>query len=357
MTHKRKVAVLGSTGLVGQHFVRMLDGHPDFKIAMLAGSERSAGHVYAEVVDWAADGEIPLNTGKTVVQPTSVETVVASGAEVVFSALPASIAGPLETALRGRGLFIFTNASSHRADPDVPVVIPEINPDHLELAARQKRAHGGFIVADSNCSTSGLALLLAPLRPLGIRSVVVTTFQAISGAGRRGLAAMDIAANCIPFIPNEEEKLGREPGRILGTLDQNGIHLWPVPVRANCCRVPVRDGHLLSVSVEFDRAVEERAAAEALTAFRGLPQEWNLPSAPAQPVIVRTEEARPQPVLDAWAGSPERARGMAVTAGRLRSRDCFLDLFGLVHNTVRGAAGTCLLTAELALKQSLLDTK
>jgi aspartate-semialdehyde dehydrogenase len=355
MTNRTKVAVLGSTGLVGQHFVRMLDGHPDFEIVELAGSERSAGHAYADIVDWAAGGNIPVQAGKTVVQPTSVDTIAASGAKVVFSALPAAAAGTLESALRDRGLFIFTNASSHRNDPDVPVVIPEINPDHLELAARQKKARGGFIAADSNCSTAGLALLLAPLRPLGIRSVVITTFQAISGAGRRGLAAMDITGNCVPFIRNEEEKLGREPGRILGTLENDGIAPWDVPVRANCCRVPVRDGHLLSVSVEFDKPVTEKAAADALSGFRGLPQKWNLPSAPAQPVIVRTEEARPQPILDAWAGSPERARGMAVTAGRLRARGHFLDLFGLVHNTVRGAAGTCLLTAELALKQGLLD--
>ncbi|MHB8055512.1 MAG: aspartate-semialdehyde dehydrogenase [Candidatus Aminicenantales bacterium] len=357
MDKKIKVAVLGSTGLVGQHFVRMLGGHPDFEIAVLAGSERSAGHPYADVVEWAAGGDIPAQAGNSVVQPTSVETIAASGADIAFSALPASTAGPLETALRDRGLFVFTNASSHRNDTDVPIVIPEINPGHLELAARQKKAHGGFIAADSNCSTAGLTLLLAPLRPLGIRAVVVTTFQAISGAGRRGLAAMDITGNCVPFIRDEEEKLGREPGRILGALESDGIRSWDVPVRANCCRVPVRDGHLLSVSVEFDEAADEKAAAEALAGFRGLPQKWNLPSAPAQPIIVRTEESRPQPVLDAWAGSPERTRGMAVTAGRLRARGRHLDLFGLVHNAVRGAAGMCLLTAELAAKQGLLDKK
>lgn len=357
MTQKKKAAVLGATGLVGQHFVRMLENHPDFELALLAGSERSAGQAYANAVDWAAGGEIPVRAASAVVAPTSVEAVAASGAEVVFSALPASAAGPLEAALRDRGLFIFTNASSHRNDPDVPIVIPEINPDHLELAARRKNAGGGFIVADSNCSTAGLVLLLAPLRAFGIRSVLVTTFQAISGAGRRGLAAMDIAGNCVPFIRNEEEKLGREPGRILGTVVENGIASWEMPVRANCCRVPVRDGHLLSVSVEFEAAVSEKDAAAALAGFQGLPQKLELPSAPVRPVIVRTEEARPQPILDAWAGSPERARGMAVTAGRLRPRGRSLDLFGLVHNTVRGAAGTCLLTAELALKQGLLNSK
>jgi len=354
---KYKVAVLGSTGLVGQHFVRMLDGHPYFEIALLAGSERSAGHPYADAVDWAAGGDIPTRPNKIVVQPASLETIAGSGAKIIFSALPAATAGPLETALQDRGFFVFTNASSHRTDPDVPVVIPEINPDHLELAAAREKARGGFIVADSNCSTAGLALLLAPLRPFGIRSVAVTTFQAISGAGRRGLPAMDITGNVFPFIRDEEEKLGREPGLIFGTLIKNRIKPWPVSIRANCCRVPVRDGHLLSVSVEFEKAVGETTAADALASFRGKPQDMRLPSAPERPVIVQAGETRPQPVLDVWAGRPERARGMAVTAGRLRSRGRHLDFFGLVHNTVRGAAGTCLLTAELASKQGLLDTK
>ena len=352
--NKYPVAVLGATGLVGQHFVRMLEGHPDFEIALLAGSERSTGRPYAAAVEWTAGGDLPSQAGKTTVQPASVEAVIASGARVVFSALPASAAGAAEDALQSRGLAVFTNASARRGDPDVPVVVPEINPDHLVRAARRKTNRGGFIAADSNCSTAGLALLLAPLRPFGIRSVTVTTFQAISGAGRRGLAAMDIAGNCVPFIRGEEEKLAREPGRIFGTLEADGFIPWPVPVRASCCRVPVREGHLLSVSVEFEGAVGEDAAAEALASFRGLPQEMGLPSAPERPVIVRTEDNRPQPALDVWAGTPARARGMAVTAGRLRSRGRILDLFGLVHNTVRGAAGACLLTAELAARQGLL---
>jgi len=352
---KRKVAVLGCTGLVGQQFIRMLDRHPNFEIVSLTGSERSAGQAYKDVVAWAAGGEIPSKAGQTTIAATTVESIASSGTEIVFSALPASAAGALETDLRDRGLFVFTNASAHRTDSDVPIVIPEINSEHLELAVRQKKRHGGFIVADSNCCTAGLALLLAPLQPFGIRSVAVTTFQAISGAGRRGLAAMDIAGNCIPFIRNEEAKLGSESGRILGGLNDDGIQNWDVPIRANCCRVPVREGHLLSVSVEFETEMDESTAARALAAFRGCPQEWSLPSAPEHPLIVRTEEDRPQPILDVWAGTPEPARGMAVTAGRLRSRGRILDLFGLVHNTIRGAAGTCLLTAETALHQGLLD--
>ncbi|MBN1938807.1 MAG: aspartate-semialdehyde dehydrogenase, partial [Candidatus Aminicenantes bacterium] len=187
--------------------------------------------------------------------------------------------------------------------------------------------------------------------------VAVNTFQAISGAGRRGLSAMEIEGNCIPFIRNEEEKLGRESNRILGTVGPEGIEPWPVPVRANCCRVPVREGHLLSVSAEFEEPLDEQSAARALAGFHGRPQRERLPSAPEFPIVVRKEDNRPQPILDAWAGTPARARGMAVTVGRLRMRGRTLDLFGLVHNTVRGAAGMCLLSAELALKDGLLSGK
>lgn len=352
---RNRVAVLGATGIVGQHFVRMLERHPDFEIVCLAGSERTAGRVYAEAVEWAAGGDVPDAAAGAVIQPASPEAVASSGARLVFSALPPPVAGPLEAALREEGLAVFTNASAHRADPDVPILVPEVNPDHLELAARQKRALGGFISAGSNCVTSGLALILAPLVPFGLRSVALTTFQAISGAGRRGLAAMDISGNCIPFIRNEEEKIGREANRVLGTVGPRGIEDRPVPVRARCCRVPVRDGHLLSLTAEFEGPVDGEAAARALADFRGRPQREKLPSAPVRPVIVRREEDRPQPVLDAWAGSPARARGMAVTVGRIRSRGPYLELFGLVHNIVRGAAGTCLLGAELALRRGLID--
>ncbi len=351
----KKTAVLGSTGLVGQQFVRMLAGHPDFSITLLAGSDRSAGQPYAEGVEWTAPGDIPVEFAETVVGPATLEAILASGARVVFSALPPAAAGPLESALRDNGLFVFTNATAHRADPDVPILIPEVNPEHLELAARQKKIHGGFIAADSNCVTAGLALILAPLIPFGLRSVALTTFQAVSGAGRRGLAAMDIAGNCIPFIRNEEEKLGREANRILGTIGPEGVAPSPIPIRASCCRVPVREGHLLSIAAEFEEPLDEQTAGRALAGFRGRPQRENLASAPEHPIIVRKEENRPQPILDAWAGTPARAQGMAVTVGRLRARGRTLDLFGLVHNTVRGAAGMCLLGAELALREGLLD--
>ncbi len=352
--NKIRVAVMGCTGLVGQQFIRLLDGHPDFELVAATASGRSAGRPYAEVMSWTAGGGLPDAAGELVVSETNLGAVLAAEPRVVFSALPASLAGPIESELRERGLRVFTNASAHRMDPDVPVIIPEINPGHFDLARRQLGGGRGFIVANSNCSTSGLVLALKPLERFGIGEVVVTTFQSISGAGRRGLAAMDISGNVIPFIRHEEEKIARESKRILGALGVAGIIPAPFEVQATCCRVPVREGHLMSVLVRFEKEVSAAAAAEALAGFRGLPQEFGLPTAPARPIVVRDEEDRPQPALDVWAGSPGRARGMAVTVGRVRAQAGGLSLVLLVHNTVRGAAGTCILSAELAVRENLV---
>ena len=351
---KIKAAVMGCTGLVGQQFVRLLDGHPYFELAAITASGRSAGRPYGESMSWAGGGDGPGPAGTMIVRETNLEAVLAAGPRVVFSALPPAAAQPIEPALRERGLRVFTNASAHRLDADVPVLIPELNPGHLDLARRQLERSGGFIAANSNCSTSGLAMALKPLQEFGIQDVTVTTFQSISGAGRRGLAAMDIAGNVIPLIRNEEEKMIRETKRILGRLDGPEVVPAPFEVRATCCRVPVREGHLMSVVVRFEREVSAASAKEALAGFRGLPQEAGLPTAPERPLIVRDEEDRPQPALDAWAGSPERARGMAVTNGRVRPAAGLLSFVLLVHNTVRGAAGTCVLAAELAVREKLL---
>jgi aspartate-semialdehyde dehydrogenase len=352
--NKIRVAVLGCTGLVGQQFVRLLDGHPEFELAAITASSRSAGRPYAEVVAWSGGGELPEASGRLVVRETNLEAVLAAEPRIVFSALPAGLAGPIESGLRESGIRVFTNAAAHRMDADVPVVIPEINPGHLDLARRQLAVGGGFIVANSNCSTSGLVLVLKPLERFGIREVVVTTFQSISGAGRRGLAAMDIAGNVIPFIRQEEEKMSRESKRILGGIDRQGLVPAAFEARVTCCRVPVREGHLMSVVIGFEREVSAAAATEALASFRGVPQELGLPTAPERPVIVRPEEDRPQPALDVWAGSPARARGMAVSVGRVRAQAGAIALVALVHNTVRGAAGTCVLAAELAVREKLV---
>ncbi|OGD22159.1 MAG: aspartate-semialdehyde dehydrogenase [Candidatus Aminicenantes bacterium RBG_16_63_16] len=350
---KIMVVVMGGTGLVGQQFVRLLDGHPYFELAAITASGRSAGRSYGQAMPWAVGGDIPERAARLEVLDTSLETVMSRAPDIVFSALPAAAAEGIEPALRERGVRVFSNAGCRRQDADVPVLIPEINPGHLELARRQQARYGGFIVTNSNCSTSGLALVLKPLEKFGLREVTVTTFQSISGAGRRGLASFDIAGNVIPWIKNEEEKMERESRKILGELTADGIRPASFPVSATCCRVPVREGHLMSVSVRFANGAGAADVAEALAAFRGVPQGLGLPTAPEQPIIVRPEEDRPQPALDAWAGRPERARGMAVSVGRIREKDGVLSLILLVHNTVRGAAGACVLGAELAAAEKL----
>lgn len=352
---KIRVAVLGATGLVGQRFVALLADHPWFEIAALTASARSAGKAYGAAVDWALDGEIPVPTAGMPLLPAAARPLAEAGVRVAFSALPAAVAGPVEAGLRDAGLAVFSNASAHRMDPDVPILVPEANAAHLELARGQRARHGGFIVANSNCTTAGLVLPLAALAPFGIGSVVATSFQAISGAGRRGLAAYDIAGNVVPFIRDEEDKLERESRKILGRLSEDAVEPAPFAVYASCARVPVRDGHLLSLAVELDRTVEEEQARAALAAFRGIPQEQDLPSAPSVPLVVRTEQNRPQPLADAEAGSPARARGMAVTVGRVRRSGRILNVFALVHNTIRGAAGASVLNAELAVRYGLIE--
>ena len=353
---KLKVAVMGCTGLVGQQFIRMLNNHPFFKVQALSSSARSAGKKYGESLSWAAGGEIPEAIREMEILETSVESILKAEAKIIFSAVPTSLAENIESILRGHGLFIFSNASAHRLDEDVPILIPDVNSDHLEIVRSQLSRAKGFIITNSNCSTSGLVMVLKPLESFGIKSVSVTTFQSISGAGRRGLSAMDIAANIIPFIKNEEEKMERESKKILGKFEGSRIVERDFELNTSCCRVPVREGHLMSVVIELEEDVDVRTVENALSLFRGIPQEMKLPTAPEFPLVVRHEEDRPQPVLDVYAGSPERARGMAVTVGRIRKKGRFLNLILLVHNTIRGAAGTCILNAELALMKSFIHS-
>lgn len=349
-----KAAVLGSTGLVGQHFVRMLERHPWCEIALLTASERSAGRRYGDAVSWEAGGALPLEARELEIAETSVEACLASRVRVAFSALPAEVADGIETQLRDAGVFVFSNASAHRMDAGVPIVIPEINPDHLALACAQRNGKRGFIAANSNCSTAGLALVLAALTRFGIKSVTVSTYQAVSGAGRRGLPAMSILGSAVPFIPGEEEKIEQETRRILGRLDGGTIVDRELDIAASACRIPVREGHLESVVVELESPVTPADVAKALADYRALPQELELPSAPRFPIVVRVEPDRPQPALDILAGEPGSAAGMAVSVGRLRRKGKGVGLFLLVNNLVRGAAGTCVLSFELALKKGYL---
>ncbi len=350
-----KVGVLGCTGLAGQQFIRLLEGHPYFELVAPAASQRSAGKAYGEAVSWVLDSDVPPSARPLEVLETNIDRLLGTGARVFFSALPAPAAGSLEAVLREKGCFVFTNASAHRTDEDVPILVPEVNPEHLSLATSQSSRWGGAIVAGPNCATAGLVMSLKPLESRGLRRVSVTTFQAVSGAGRRGLAALDIGGNVIPFIRNEEEKIGSETRKILGRAERGTVVPLPLDISASCCRVPVRDGHLLSVEVEFREVPDRDLILSDIGGFRGLPQELSLPTAPKRPLVLRAEEDRPQPVLDAWAGSPERARGMAVTVGRLRFRGLALSFFALAHNTVRGAAGTCLLNAEMAFAEGLIS--
>ena len=351
MAEKIPVGVVGATGMVGQQFVRLLQHHPWFEITALTGSERSAGKPYGEACTWVVPGEMPLARRETIVQPTTPEIEC----RVVFSALPGDVAGPIEEELAAAGFAVFSKAASHRMDPDVPLLLTEVNAGHLPLIHRQRRERGwhrGFIVTDPNCSTVALAMALKPLHDrFGVMEVMVTTMQALSGAGYPGVSGLDLLDNVVPYIRNEEEKMETEPLKILGRLEGEQIRPAEFAISAQCNRVNVRDGHLEAISVRLSRKVSAEEIVEAWQTFQGLPQELGLPSAPDRPIIVRLEEDRPQPRLDRDAGE-----GMAVTVGRLRH--CPLlgwKFVALVHNTVRGAAGTSILDAELMRVQGYLE--
>jgi len=350
MNAKIPVGVLGATGMVGQQFVRLLQGHPWFEITVLTGSQRSAGKPYAEACNWIVPGEIPPGLRGEVIQPTTPEL----DCQVVFSALPNRVAGLLEEELAAAGFAVFSKASSHRMDADVPLLTLEVNADHLALVHVQRQQRGwdrGFIVTDPNCSTIGLVMALKPLYDrFGVDEVMVTTMQALSGAGYPGVSGLDVVDNVVPYIGSEEEKMEAEPLKILGRLEREAIHPADFPISAQCNRVNVFDGHLEAISVRLSQEASAEEIVEAWQTFQGLPQKLGLPSAPEHPIIVRPERDRPQPRLDRDAGN-----GMAVTVGRLRP--CPLlgwKFLALVHNTVRGAAGTAILDAELMNVQGYL---
>ena len=347
---KIQVGILGATGMVGQRFVQLLAGHPWFEIAALAASERSAGRPYGEACRWVVPGEMPPSLGEMVVRECRPNLPC----RLVFSALPAEAAGPIEEEFAAAGYAVSSNARSHRLDPDVPLLIPEVNPDHLGLLEVQRRRRGwkGFIVTSPNCSTTQLVLALKPLwDEFKIVAVNVATMQALSGAGYPGVPSLDILDNVVPYIPGEEEKLEREPLKLLGQLEGEAIKEAELAISAQCHRVPTRDGHLEAVSVKLGRRASREEVVEALRNFRGLPQELELPSAPTRPIVVREEADRPQPRLDRDEGG-----GMSVVVGRVR--ECpVLDYKFLVlgHNTVRGAAGGAILNAELLVAQGYLN--
>ncbi len=345
---KLGVAVLGATGAVGQKFVRLLADHPWFQVTELVASERRAGQRYADSVSWKQETELPREAGEIPLKSLSDPLE----SRLLFSGLDSSVAGEAESAYAAAGHLVVSNARNHRMDPDVPLVIPEINADHLSLLRSQKTwDSGGGIVTNSNCSTMFLTMALAPLHhSFGVQAVQVTTMQAISGAGYPGVPSMDILGNVIPFISGEEDKLETEPRKILGTLSGSDIAHAGFGVSATCTRVPVFDGHLESVSVLLRDDTAPQEAEEAMRAWRGPEAMTALPSAPESPLEVMTEPDRPQPARDVW-----RQSGMAAQVGRIRP--CPLQTLRFVvlgHNTVRGAAGAAILNAESMVAMDLL---
>jgi aspartate-semialdehyde dehydrogenase len=338
---KIDVGILGATGMVGQHFIKFLDGHPLFRLAWLGASERSAGKRYTEAAKWHLGGHVP----EAVAGLTVEEAKPGNAPQIVFSAMDASVATEIEQAFAQAGHTVVSNSRNHRMDRDVPLIVPEINADHLKLIPGQQshRQWKGQIVTNPNCSTIVLTMALAPLKRFGITRIVVTTMQAVSGAGYPGVPSMDILGNVVPYIGNEEEKMQQETQKILGEF--SGDHIAPLAakVSAHCNRVAVVDGHTITVSVEFSSKPSEADLRNAFETFRGVPQERKLPSAPCRAVEYMTEPDRPQPRKDA-----ERERGMGTFVGRLRPCPVFDWKFvALSHNTIRGAAGAAVLNAEL----------
>lgn len=350
MGKKFRVGILGATGVVGQRFVQLLQNHPQFEITALAASDRSQGKSYEQACSWRLPGEMPESVKQIIVQPPAPPL----DCEFVFSSLPTDVAKQAEEDFARAGYPVISNSSPHRMVPDVPLLIPEVNPEHLELidAQRTNRDYNrGFIVTNPNCSAIAVVMALAPLHAkFGVTSCIVTTMQALSGAGYPGVASLDATDNVIPFIGGEEEKVEAETRKILGTVSQGEILDADMQVSAQCNRVNVSDGHMASIRVSLSKKASLDEVREALSSFRSVPQDLQLHSAPAKPVIVRSEIDRPQPRLDRDAGN-----GMSVTVGRIMPDSVFdFRFMALGHNTIRGAAGAAILNAELLVAKVYL---
>ena len=348
MQPRIEVGILGATGMVGQHFIKFLQGHPWFDLTWVGASDRSAGKKYRDAMTWH------LGVAPEAVANLTVEDCKPGNApRLLFSAMDASVATEIERAFAQAGHIVVSNSRNHRMERDVPLLVPEINPDHLKLIPGQQRARGwqGQIVTNPNCSTVVLTMALGPLKQFGITKIVATTLQAISGAGYPGVASMDVMGNVIPYIGMEEEKMEMETQKILGKLAGDYIDPLPAKMSAHCNRVPVVDGHTVTVSIELSAKPAEAELRRAIESYSSVPQQRELPSAPKRPVIYMTEPNRPQPRKDA-----ERERGMAAFVGRLRPCPVLDYKFvALGHNTIRGAAGAAVLNAELMHSEGMLD--
>ncbi|WP_457591865.1 aspartate-semialdehyde dehydrogenase [Geoglobus sp.] len=343
---KYKVAVLGATGMVGQKFIQLLDSHPWFRISALIASERRVGKIYGEEVDWVVSQDVPEAVRDMEMLPMDPKTV---DADIVFSALPSDVAREVEARFAAEGFVVASNASAYRMEEDVPLVIPEVNPEHLGLIEVQKRNRGwdGFIVTNPNCTTIVLVITLKPLMELGLKEVNVASMQALSGAGYPGVPSLAITDNVIPFIRGEEDKVETEPLKLLGRFDGEKVGFADLRVSASCHRVPVIDGHTEAVFARFDGRVDVEDVIEAFNSLRPID---GLPTSPEKVIIVRDEPDRPQPRLDRDAGN-----GMSVVVGRVRKDgENGVKYIAMGHNTVRGAAGASILNAELMIKEKLI---
>jgi aspartate-semialdehyde dehydrogenase len=356
MSAKVHVAVLGATGAVGQRFIQLLANHPTFEIAALTASDRSEGKRYADAANWIIEGDVPATLRGTTLLPTNPEAVLraAPAVKAVFSALPNESAQAAEPAFAQAGMIVFSNASYYRMAEDVPLVIPEVNGDHLALLKHQQQARGwaGGIICNTNCTVSGPAITLRALRDtFGIQRVFCVSMQAASGAGYPGVPSLDLIDNVVPFIKGEEEKLEAEARKLLGAVSATGIQPATFALSAHCNRVPVIDGHMVTMSVETERPVTPEAAAQAMREYR-CEAVAGLHTAPDYPIVVRDEANRPQPRRDRMAGM-----GMSIVAGRVRSEPLFgengVKFMTLSHNTLRGAAGGSVLNAELLWRMGL----
>lgn len=350
MNQKIPVGILGATGTVGQRFIQVLDQHPWFEVAWLAASDRSAGKLYSEATKWRLNTPLPEKIANMRVSSAMPDT---GTPKVVFAAMDATAAREIEPLFAAAGHAVISNSSAFRMHDDVPLVLPEVNADHLPLLKTQQwyKNNGGFMVTNSNCSTMGLVLALAPLhRRFGIEKIFVVTMQAVSGAGYPGVPSLDILGNVIPYIAGEEPKMETETRKLLGALNGASITPADIAVSAHCNRVAVEDGHTESVSIKLSKPAQAEEIIAAWNEFRCLPQKLKLPTAPEQPVYYESAPDRPQPRLDV-----NRGRGMSSVAGRLRPCNIFDWRFTVLsHNVIRGAAGAAVLNGELLYAQGYL---
>ena len=349
---KRKVCVLGATGTVGQRFLSLLENHPWFEVVEITASERSAGKIYEEAANWILPGEVPEYVKKMEILLTNPEII--EGVDILFSALPSDVARKVEMKFASKGMVVSSNASANRMESDVPLIIPEVNPDHLSLIdiQKKKRNMDGFVVTNPNCTAIPLAMVLKPLNDVfDIAEVFMVSMQAVSGAGLPGVASLNIFDNVIPWISREEPKVEMETLKLLGKVGSKGAEPARFKIASSCNRVPTIDGHLECVFIRFKQEVDLNDVGKILKNFRGEPQDLKLPIAPENPIIVREEVDRPQTRIDRDAG-----KGMSISVGRIREgmEEKSIRLVLLGHNTIRGAAGAALLNAELLVAKNMV---